>query len=627
MSAFRKGKKLTICLICALILSVITFSCLFISGLYLNRPADASVQDIRNQVINNYKTVWDIHNNEEFPIAEGDGSSTNPFKCSSKKGLEIASVLAKEIFEKCHSSFFTDPSVGVPSEGWYSNIELTKDIDLGEYYMSSNDCIADPIRYSEIVAPHIIEVSLDYITNFDGAEHTIKNVEVQTANITRGEISDNFSGFFISASSKTTIQNLRIQNLKDSSCSILANKCGGVGGLVGLAEGCTISNCMVDNFNVEIIGDTHTNVVVGGIFAVGWANVENAGILNVKVNGCCFAFAGIGPAGDFTGKVSSDGTKLYPHYVWDSTTGSKSSTYTNCLAPNDIGNQIGCCEHKFAISSEHAFMAMPKNDQAAGMVYPNFYSHTIQGCTVDQSSPNFSNPAFWHIPVLNNDNYIFNYGWPYLKMFLNIYEFEFKDGDYGNVELEPDSTIFAVDGYTIEIPDSVVSEESILNQLEELERNITNTCYEKTYILYGYKVKVSVDDNCGHVFNGFEKSISGNSKTIRYTAKYKKEEYQPNIITLDPEGNEIGRYMTEYKFVYGDNCIVSSNYNENHLEICINEDVILETDNKWFCLKFKIGDTVVEKGNVIEITDFGNNNQVIDLYIYLDLKSYNVEVN
>ena len=186
---------------------------------------------------------------------------------------------------------------------WDTNCTLTANIDLTRQSWTP---IGNYIYYD----PN------GYTGTFDGAGHTISNLNINTSN--------NDVGLFGYVGNGGTVQNVNLADVNISGLNF-------VGGVVG-TNGGTIQGCMVS-------GSVSGNDLVGGVAG------DNFG----TVKGCCFAGGSVSGSGSVGGVVGYDYAGSITDCYWQAGTGGPSQGVGNGGDTTEVkdGNWNGITDNAF----------------------------------------------------------------------------------------------------------------------------------------------------------------------------------------------------------------------------------------------------------------------------------------
>ncbi len=166
---------------------------------------------------------------------------------------------------------------------------------------------------------------------FDGQGYAISNFQ---CNDKMGDFWDGDSSYtyalFLYVSG--TIKNLKISNAGRTISGGSYYKC--VGGIVGCASNAVIENCVVENFTIST-EDKTAKILVGGIFAVGYATVTDCMVDNFQVNNGYGDVAGIGCVLNYLSTTDGINLNWKAHWPYGEVKVNR-CVMRNCVSGNNI---------------------------------------------------------------------------------------------------------------------------------------------------------------------------------------------------------------------------------------------------------------------------------------------------
>ena len=456
----------------------------------------------------------------------------------------------------------------------------------------------------------------NFAGTFDGNGHTIKNVEfngniqssfVDTEGESQGSVSKLYS-MFLDLPASATIKNLRLYQcgrINDggiSGQSFVMNdhyEIKTVAGLVGYAKGCKIQNCVIEDFIVDT-KDYTAYINVSGVFAVGYAYIENCLVQGMEVEECNET-SGIGPVNYYVRTSGSSYTSLSEHYYYAYEL--KPSDIYGCVVNNDASKILSKTHNEFAPLT----YLEPGNYAGADVPETLYYRHSIRSCfSTDKNGFAGLDANFWHKSP--GDEY--NDGWPYLSSFITFNVFEFK-------------LYYSTSGY---ISVNNIKQEGTVEIKVPKAVNIT-PAGTRSFTFYGYAIEAVPID--GYKFDSWGNS---SSKPTTYVVFLSPENYVFKFATvggvtpimyhvIEPEN-----HLSDVGGHFGGTITCSSTTKDGELIITYNVNntfyVIYELSAKY-ALEDDGLSTVLNNTKIKNL----ENNATYTITPVLGRKSYNVMFN
>ena len=237
---------------------------------------------------------------------------------------------------------------------------------------------------------------------FDGCGYTIRSVNYGSNYLNYGGGHSVYSYSLFTACGGT-IKNLRVANASCTLSESGRDKSRWAGGIVGFSNNATITNCIVENFNVTTSGSETEKMGATGVFASGRAQVSNCYISNIKVNGNIALISGIGPRSNYGSLgstiFSTENSKIQKCVVRHATKGDNVSyLYDYYFNGENVNVTVENC---YSSNTGDSFVKLGTNLSQGG------------------SSSN----AWYYI-----SSYNYNGGWPYLRTFISWQTIQFMEG-------------------------------------------------------------------------------------------------------------------------------------------------------------------------------------------------------